>query len=88
MVFLSLLDFQERALEVVDHPADGLDVGVLGLPLVVAAVVAALHHVHPTPEVGLLVHDPAEDTGAQSERGSGARRSSLCVRLTRRRRTP
>ena len=46
-------------LEVVDDSADGLDVGVLGLPLVVAAVVASLHDVHATTEVGLFVHHPA-----------------------------
>lgn len=49
-----------RGLEVVDDPTDGLDVGVLGLPLVVAAVVAALHDVHAPAEVGLLVHHPAD----------------------------
>lgn len=50
-----------QGLEVVDDPADGLDVGVLGLPLVMAAVVSALHDVHATAEVWLLVHHPAED---------------------------
>lgn len=50
-----------RGLEVVDDPADGLDVGVLGLPLVMAAVVSALHDVHATAEVWLFVHHPAED---------------------------
>lgn len=49
------------SLEVVDDSADGLDVGVLRLPLVMAAVVAALHDVHATAEVGLLVHHPAEE---------------------------
>lgn len=48
-------------LEVVDDPADGLDVGVLGLPLVMAAVVSTLHDVHATAEVWLLVHHPAEE---------------------------
>jgi len=52
-----------RALEVVDDSADGLDVGVLGLPLVVAAVVSTLHDVHAATEVRLLVHHPAEDGG-------------------------
>lgn len=46
-------------LEVVDDPADGLDVGVLGLPLVVAAVVSTLHDVHAAAEVWFLVHHPA-----------------------------
>lgn len=50
-----------QGLEVVDDPADGLDVGVLGLPLVRAAVVSTLHDVHATTEVWLLVHHPAED---------------------------
>lgn len=50
-----------EGLEVVDDPADGLDVGVLGLPLIVAAVVSTLHNVHATTEVWLLVHHPAED---------------------------
>lgn len=50
-----------RGLEVVDNSADGLDVGVLGLPLVMAAVVSTLHDVHTTTEVWLLVHHPAED---------------------------
>lgn len=50
-----------RGLEVVDNSADGLDVGVLGLPLVMAAVVSTLHDVHTTAEVWLLVHHPAED---------------------------
>lgn len=50
-----------RGLEVVDNPADGLDVGVLGLPLVMAAVFAALHDVHAAAEVWLFVHHPAED---------------------------
>lgn len=48
-------------LEVVDDPADGLDVGVLGLPLIMAAVLATLHDVHATAEVWLLVHHPTED---------------------------
>lgn len=46
--------------EVVDNPADGLNVGVLGLPLVMAAVVSTFHDVHPTSEVWLLVHHPAD----------------------------
>lgn len=50
-------------LEVVDDSADGLDVGVLGLPLVMAAVVSTLHDVHAATEVWLLVHHPAEDGG-------------------------
>lgn len=50
-----------RGLEVVDNSADGLDVGVLGLPLVMAAVVSTLHDVHTAAEVWLLVHHPAED---------------------------
>lgn len=52
-----------RGLEVVDDSADGLDVGVLGLPLVMAAVVSTLHDVHTTTEVWLLVHHPAEEGG-------------------------
>lgn len=50
-----------EGLEVVDDPTDGLDVGVLGLPFVMAAVVATLHDVHAATEVWLLVHHPAED---------------------------
>lgn len=56
-----VLEVRAGGLEVVDDPADGLDVGVLGLPLVMAAVVSALHDVHTTAEVWLLVHHPAED---------------------------
>lgn len=55
----------QRGLEVVDDSADGLDVGVLGLPLVMAAVVSTLNNVHAATEVWLLVHHPA---------GGGARR--------------
>ncbi len=51
-----------EGLEVVDDPADGLDVGVLGLPLVMAAVVSTLHDVHAATEVWLLIHHPAEDS--------------------------
>lgn len=47
------------SLEVVDDSADGLDVGVLGLPLVMAAVVSTLQDVHTSTEVWLLVHHPA-----------------------------
>lgn len=54
-----------QSLKVVDNSADGLDVGVLGLPLVMAAVVATLHDVHATTEVWLLIHHPAEDGGRQ-----------------------
>lgn len=53
---------QERrngVLEVIDDPADGLDVGGLGLPLVVAAVVSSLHDVHTATVVRLLIHHPA-----------------------------
>lgn len=46
-------------LEVVCHPADRLDVGVLGLPLHVGAVVPSLDHVHAAAVVGLLVQHPA-----------------------------
>lgn len=55
-------------LEIVDHSAYGLDVGVLGLPFVVAAVVAALYDVHAAAEVWLLVHDPAAKTRVHAER--------------------
>lgn len=54
-------EFSGQDLEVVDNSADGLDVGVLGLPLVMAAVVSTLHDVHAAAEVGLLIHHPAED---------------------------
>lgn len=54
-------EFRGQGLEVVDNSADGLDVGVLGLPLVMAAVVSTLHDVHAATEVGLLIHHPAED---------------------------
>lgn len=55
-----------EGLEVVDDSADGLDVGVLGLPLVMAAVVSTLHDVHTAAEVWLLIHHPAEDGGKQN----------------------
>lgn len=45
--------------EVVCHPADRLDVGVLRLPLHVGAVVSPLHNVHAATVVGLLVQHPA-----------------------------
>lgn len=80
-------------LEVVDDSADGLDVGVLGLPLVMAAVVSTLHDVHTTAEVWLLVHHPAENgedrfhqASFKSFRISISR--SLCVQLTLRLRRP
>lgn len=54
-------------LEVVGHPAHRLDVGVLRLPLHVAAVAPSLHHVHAASIVGLLVqHPPAGGTGEDS----------------------
>lgn len=60
----------QRGLEVVDDSADGLDVGVLGLPLVMAAVVSTLNDVHAATEVWLLVHHPAEG-GAKREKRRG-----------------
>ena len=45
--------------EVVGHPADRLDVGVLRLPLHVGAVVPSLHDVHAAAVVGLFVQHPA-----------------------------
>lgn len=57
--------FGRQGLEVVDDSADGLDVGVLGLPLVMAAVVSTLHDVHATTEVWLLVHHPADNRGGR-----------------------
>lgn len=83
--------FGAGTLEVVDDPADGLDVGVLGLPLIMAAVVSTFHHVHPPPEVGLLVHHPAETQKKPEVREKPGWRSgadAVCVGLTRRRRTP
>lgn len=53
------LEQRDRGLEVVDDPADGLDVGSLGLPLVVAAVVSSLNDIHTATEVRLLIHHPA-----------------------------
>ncbi len=47
--------------EVVDDPADGLDVGVLRLPLVMTAVITSLHDVHAAAEVRLFIHHPPED---------------------------
>lgn len=47
-----------EGLEVVDDPADGLDVGVLRLPLVMTAVITALHDVHAAAEVRLFIHHP------------------------------
>lgn len=58
------------ALEVVDDSADGLDVGVLGLPLVMATVVSTLHDVHAAAEVWLLIHHPAGGGGGKEERWS------------------
>lgn len=49
--------------EVVDDPADGLDVGTLRPPVAGAAVVATLQQVHAAAEVGLLVHHPAVGEG-------------------------
>lgn len=49
----------KAALEVVGHPANGLDGGVLGLPLLVGAEVSSLHDVHVAVVVGLLVQHPA-----------------------------
>lgn len=63
-------------LEVVDDSADGLNVGVLGLPLVMAAVVSALHNVHSTTEVWLLVHHPAGGEGKRRVLNMG--RHSVC----------
>lgn len=54
------LHSRAQTLKVVDDPADGLNVRVLGLPFIMAAVVATFHHIHPTPEVWLLIHHPAE----------------------------
>lgn len=50
-----------EGLEVVDDPADGLDVGVLGLPLVMAAVVSSFHNIHATTEVRLFIHHPPKE---------------------------
>lgn len=50
---------RDGGLEVVDDPADGLDVGGLGLPLVVATVVSSLDDIHTATEVRLLIHHPA-----------------------------
>ncbi len=47
--------------EVVDDPADGLDVGVLRLPLVMTAVITSLHDVHAAAEVRLFIHHPPEE---------------------------
>lgn len=52
---------RDGGLEVVNNPADGLDVRGLGLPLVVAAVVSSLHNVHTATEVRLFVHHPASN---------------------------
>lgn len=49
----------ETVLEVVGHPAHGLDVGVLRLPLHVGAVASSLHDVHAPTVVRLLVQHPA-----------------------------
>lgn len=56
-----VLEVSVGGLEVVDDPADGLDVGVLGLPLIMAAVVSTLHDVHTATEVWLFIHHPAGD---------------------------
>lgn len=48
----------EAQLEVVDDSADGLHAGAARLPLAEAAELAALHHVHAAPVVGLLVQHP------------------------------
>lgn len=50
---------RETGSEVVGHPADRLDVGVLSLPLGVAAVVSSLHNVHVAAVVRLLIQHPA-----------------------------
>lgn len=46
-------------LEVVCHPANRLDVGVLRLPLLVGAVASSLHHKHVASVVGLFIQHPA-----------------------------
>lgn len=53
-------DIEDGGLEVVDHPADGLNVGGLRLPFIMTAVVSSLHDVHTTSEVWLFIHHPAE----------------------------
>lgn len=63
-------EVRRGALEVVDDPADGLDVGVLGLPLVMAAVVSTLHDVHAAAEVWLLVHHPAGGERSANQRSA------------------
>lgn len=50
-------------LEVVDDSPDGLDAGAARLPLVEAAELAALHHVHAASVVGLLVQHPPGHKG-------------------------
>lgn len=67
-----------RGLEVVDHPTDGLDVGVLGLPLVVTAVVSSLHDVHAAAEVRLLVHHPATEGNRQVRNGHTSAHFTHC----------
>lgn len=49
-----------EGLEVIGHSADGLEVGVLSLPLHVAAIAPSLHDVHAPTIVRLLVQHPAE----------------------------
>lgn len=52
-------------LEVVDDSPDGLDAGTACLPLVEAAELATLHHVHAASVVGLLVqHPPGHKEGS------------------------
>lgn len=91
-----LLHSRAQTLKVVDDPADGLNVGVLGLPFIMAAVVATFHHIHPTPEVWLLIHHPAECGHITIQRLLWSQSCSfdfdavtvLGVRLTRHRRKP
>lgn len=50
---------QAAGLEVVCHPANRLDAGVLRLPLLVGAVASSLHHIHVASVVGLFIEHPA-----------------------------
>lgn len=64
------------ALEIVSDPANGLDGGVLSLPLLVGAVVSSLHDVHVAMVVWLLIQHPADWRANENQNVS---KSAKCI---------
>lgn len=56
-----------RCLKVVDNSSDGLDVGVLGVPLAKITVIPPLHDVHSASVVGLLIQYPSVQAGGKMQ---------------------